>query len=85
MALNWTAQCEEAQSLSTPVLQERNFGSRLPLIFLYFVCAAASGIVLRRWSQLEASERSNTWRLYGKFVGLVLVSCVLEYYHGVPH
>jgi len=74
MALNWTAQCEEAQSLSTPVLQERNFGSRLPLIFLYFVCAAASGIVLRRWLQLEASERSNTWRLYGRFVGLVLVS-----------
>ena len=75
MALNWTAQCEEAQSLSTPVLQERNFGCRLPLIFLYSVCAAASGIVLRRWLHLEASERSNTWRLFGRFVGLVFVSC----------
>ena len=75
MALNWTAQCEEAQRLPTPVLQQRNFGSKLPLIFLYCVCAAASGIVLRRWLRLEASDRSNTWRLFGRFVVLVLASC----------
>ena len=52
-------QCKEAQGLSTQVLQERNFGSRLPLIVLYCVCAAASGACSDLAELAEAYKRTG--------------------------